>query len=94
MNSEAFEIVVIATLVVGFYIVCMRLSELHSQLRRLERSMRGNTKADETKLAEIRLLAASGKSGRAVAIYRRYFGATLAEAASAVKKLECEATDR
>lgn len=87
VNFGTFEIVIMTTLVVGFYIVCTRLSELHSRLRNLERTLCGNAVADEAKLAEIEQLAKSGKSGRAVALYRHHFGATLAEAAGAVEKL-------
>lgn len=92
MNIDTFEIVVMATLVVGFYIVCMRLSELHSLLRKLDRSTHGASEADVAMLAEIRQLVQSGKSVRAVRLYRSHFGATLAEAAGEVEHIRREAS--
>lgn len=94
MSPHAFEMAALITLAVGFQIVCMRLGELHSQLRKLERRLLGDSEADLAKLAEIRSLAVSGKQGRAVAAHRRYFGTSLAEAADAVRKLEGDAAAR
>ena len=94
MIPETFEMLVMITLVVGFYVVCMRLGELHSQLRKLERRLLGDSEADLAQLAEIRSLAVSGKQGHAVAAHRRYFGTTLAEAADAVRKLAGDAAAR
>lgn len=94
MSPDTFEMLAMITLVVGFYVVCMRLGELHSQLRKLERRLLGDSEADLAKLAEIRSLAVSGKQARAVAAHRRYFGTTLAEAADAVRKLDGDAAAR
>lgn len=94
MSPHAFEMAALITLAVGFQIVCMRLAELHSQLRKLERRLLGDSEADLAKLAEIRSLAVSGKQARAVAAHRRHFGTSLAEAADAVRKLEGDAAAR
>ncbi len=56
MSPHAFEMTALITLAVGFHIVCMRLGELHSQVRNLERRLLGDSEADLAKLAEIRLL--------------------------------------
>lgn len=94
MSPDTFEMLAMITLVVSFYVVCMRLGELHSQLRKLERRLLGDSEADLAKLAEIRSLAVSGKQGRAVAAHRRYFGTSLAEAADAVRKPDGDAAAR
>ena len=94
MSPDTFEMLAMITLVVGFYVVCMRLGELHSQLRKLDRRLLGDSEADLAKLAEIRSLAVSGKQGRAVAAHRRYFGTSLAEATDAVRKLDGDAAAR
>jgi hypothetical protein len=94
MSPDTFEMLAMITLVVSFYVVCMRLGELHSQLRKLERRLLGDSEADLAKLAEIRSLAVSGKQGRAVAAHRRHFGTSLAEAADAVRKLDGDAAAR
>jgi hypothetical protein len=94
MSPDTFEMLAMITLVVSFYVVCMRLGELHSQLRKLERRLLGDSEADLAKLAEIRSLAVSGKQGRAVAAHRRYFGTSLAEATDAVRKLDGDAAAR
>lgn len=87
MNINTFEILVMTTLVLGFYIVGTILSEIKVQLRRLIRGLHGDSDADLEKLREIRELVISGKSGRAATVYRKYFGTSLAEAANAVVKL-------
>ena len=94
MSPDTFEMLAMITLVVGFYVVCMRLGELHSQLRKLERRLLGDSEADLAKLAEIRSLAVSGKQARDVAAHRRYFGTSLAEDADAVRKLDGDAAAR
>lgn len=87
MNIDAFEIVLSTTVFVGFYVIYSQLGEVRTELRKIRQAL-GGGEGDEEVLAEVSKLVANGKSRPAIVLYRSHFGASLAEAAAAIAKLE------